>query len=94
LRKAAVAGLGTVLLTRTVVRQDLNEGRLVPVLPAFQCRGFGLYALYPSRHHLPLSVSAFIDRVVDKLGALDAIAATSLSGLGDTPPAPFSVGRT
>lgn len=72
LRKAAVAGLGIALLPRTIVRQDLNAGLLVPVLPTHHCRGYGLNALYPSRRHLPLAVSAFIDLVIEKMGALDA----------------------
>jgi DNA-binding transcriptional LysR family regulator len=73
LRKAAVAGLGIALLPRTIVRQDLNAGRLVPVLPAYQCKGYGLNELYPSRRHLSLVVSAFIDLVIEKLSALDAL---------------------
>jgi DNA-binding transcriptional LysR family regulator len=74
LRKATVAGLGIALLPHTITTFDLQAGRLVPVLPHYQCRGYGLNVLYPSRRHLPLAVSAFIDLVVEKLNALDASA--------------------
>ena len=72
LRKATVAGLGITLLPRAIVKMDLQAGRLVPVLPQFHCPGHGLNVLYPSRRHLPLAVSAFIDLVVAKLSELDA----------------------
>lgn len=74
LRRAAMAGLGITLLPHAIVRQDLQAGRLVLVLPQYQRRGYGLHVLYPSRRHLPLAVSAFIDFVVEKLSV--AIAAS------------------
>lgn len=74
LRKATVAGLGIALLPHTLTTFDLRAGRLVPVLPHYRCVGHGLNVLYPSRRHLPLAVSAFIDLVVEKLGGLEASA--------------------
>lgn len=71
LRKAVVAGLGITLLPRTITRQDLLAGRLVAVLPQYQCTNYGLNVLYPSRRQLPLAVSAFIDLVVEKLSELE-----------------------
>ncbi|GID03146.1 LysR family transcriptional regulator [Pseudomonas sp. 008] len=67
LRKATVAGLGIALLPPTLAMLDLQAGRLVRVLPHFQRVGFGLHVLYPSRQHLPLAVSAFIELVMEKL---------------------------
>jgi DNA-binding transcriptional LysR family regulator len=72
LRKATVAGLGIALLPHTIAGFDLQAGRLVPVLAQYRCRGYGLNVLYPSRRHLPLAVSAFIDLVVEKLNAAEA----------------------
>jgi DNA-binding transcriptional LysR family regulator len=72
LRKATLAGLGIAHLPRTITRLDLQAGRLVPVLPQFRCKGYGLNVLYPSRRQLPLAVSAFIDLVIEKLSALEA----------------------
>ncbi len=36
----------------------------------YQRKGYGLHVLYPGRRHLPLTVSAFIDLVADKLNAM------------------------
>ncbi|MBY0409252.1 MAG: LysR family transcriptional regulator, partial [Burkholderiaceae bacterium] len=71
LRKALLAGLGVALLPSTMTRRDLRAGLLVPVLPQYHRQGHGLNLVYPSRHHLPLAVSAFIDLVIDKLGAVN-----------------------
>jgi DNA-binding transcriptional LysR family regulator len=69
LRKATLAGLGIALLPYPIVRQDLQAGLLVPVLPQYRRIGFGLHVLYPSRRYLPLAVSAFIDLATEKLNA-------------------------
>lgn len=52
---------------------------IVPVLPADQCKGCGLSALYPSRRHLPTAVSAFFDLMIEKLNELDALSVATLS---------------
>lgn len=69
LRKATVAGLGIALLPPTFTRLDLQAGLLVPVLPQYQRRGYGLHVLYPSRRHLPLAVSEFIALIMEKLSS-------------------------
>ncbi|MGO4305731.1 LysR family transcriptional regulator [Cupriavidus sp. RAF12] len=43
----------------------IAEGRLVPVLTDWPDEKFPLYALYPSRQHLPAKVRAFVDFVVE-----------------------------
>jgi DNA-binding transcriptional LysR family regulator len=73
LRKAAVAGLGIALLPPTMARLDVQAGRLVPVLPQYQRKSGGMIVLYPSRRHLPTAVSAFIEMVVEKLSAVEAL---------------------
>jgi DNA-binding transcriptional LysR family regulator len=78
LRKAAVAGLGIALLPQLMTRLDVAANRLVPVLPQYQRATPALTALYPSRRQLPLSVSAFIDFVAQRVSA----AAASVVGEG------------
>ncbi len=73
LRKATLAGLGIALLPSTMTRRELQAGLLVPVLPNYHRAGHGVNVVYPSRRHLPLAVSAFIDLVIDKLGTMDAL---------------------
>jgi DNA-binding transcriptional LysR family regulator len=73
LRKAALAGLGIALLPSTLTQRDLREGLLVPVLPQYHQRGHGVHMVYPSRRYLPLAVSAFIDLVISKMGAMQEL---------------------
>ena len=70
IRKATVAGLGIALLPSMITRLDIQAGLVVPVLPQYQRTGYGVHVLYPSRRHLPLAVSAFIDLVSEKLNAI------------------------
>jgi DNA-binding transcriptional LysR family regulator len=67
LRKATLASLGIALLPPTMARPDFQAGLLVPVLPQYRRTSQGLNVVYPSRRHLPLAVSAFIDLVLEKL---------------------------
>lgn len=69
LRKAALAGLGIAQLPPSMATRDEQEGRLVRVLPQYRYTGRGLSVVYPSRKHLPLAVSAFIEMVTQKLSS-------------------------
>ena len=65
LRKAALAGLGIGLLPRYCIEDDLRDGRLVPVLPAFRPPERTLYAAFPHRRLTPQPVRLFIDFLVE-----------------------------
>jgi DNA-binding transcriptional LysR family regulator len=80
LRKATAAGLGIALLPSTFARMDLRAGLLAPVLPNYTCEGHGLNVLYPSRRHLPMAVSAFIDLVMENIVEIGASPAVVESG--------------
>ncbi|PIF92393.1 DNA-binding transcriptional LysR family regulator [Acidovorax sp. 62] len=73
LRKAALAGLGIALLPSTLTQRDLRAGLLVPVLPQYHRQGHGVHMVYPSRRYLPLAVSAFIELVISKMGAMQEL---------------------
>lgn len=73
LRKAALAGMGIAQLPPTMASRDEQDGLLVRVLPQYQYTGRGLSVVYPSRKHLPLAVSAFIDLVMSKLDQMDLL---------------------
>ncbi len=76
LRRAALEGLGPVLLPDWLVGRDIKAGRLVDLLPDWQCTatGFetGAWALYPSRSFLPRKVRAMIDFLRARLNASPA----------------------
>jgi DNA-binding transcriptional LysR family regulator len=71
LRRAALDGLGPVLLADWLVGRDLAEGRLVDLFPDHDATATdfdtGAWALYPSRSFLPRKVRAMIDFLREKL---------------------------
>lgn len=62
---ASGAGVGVVPLL--LVERDLEQGRLARVLPEFQLPAVDLFALYPSRQHVPLRTRLFIDALMQRL---------------------------
>lgn len=66
---ACLAGAGIARVKASGVRDLLEKGRLVELLPEWEGETFPLYALYPSRHLPPAKVRAFIDFVTELLHA-------------------------
>jgi DNA-binding transcriptional LysR family regulator len=65
LREAAVAGMGIVLQPDFIAEKELQDGRLVRVLPDHQLAPIGVYAVYANRSHLAPKVRSFIDYLVE-----------------------------
>jgi DNA-binding transcriptional LysR family regulator len=69
IREAVLAGLGIALRSTWDVGPELRTGRLVPVLPAYRGgKRVSVYAVYPSRRHLPQRTRVFIDFLADLYG--------------------------
>jgi DNA-binding transcriptional LysR family regulator len=60
-------GAGLFQTYRFIVEDDLRDGRLVAVLPAFGGRSRPFSLLYPHGRHLPLRVRSFIDFLVQQV---------------------------
>ena len=58
---AAEAGLGIASVPDFVADTALAEGRVVPVLTAFECAPMGVFALYPSGRYLPAKLRVLVD---------------------------------
>lgn len=56
----AVAGVGVALLSESLARVDVEEGRLVRLLPEWEPDPVELYAVYPSRLNSSPKVRAFV----------------------------------
>lgn len=65
--RAAVAGQGIVLQPDFMVQPFLNSGELIELLPDWQSEESGIYAVYPSRRHLPAKVRLMIDFLAHQL---------------------------
>ncbi|MEZ5830733.1 MAG: LysR family transcriptional regulator [Dongiaceae bacterium] len=66
LRLAAMAGLGIFLAPSFLVAEDLDAGRLVPLLERYKPVAFAINAIYPTRHQVTAKVRAFIDLAVER----------------------------
>jgi DNA-binding transcriptional LysR family regulator len=64
---AAVAGLGLVLTNPFICDEEVRSGSLVPVLPDYAAMDGGLFAMYPSRQHMPSALRAFAEFVASRL---------------------------
>jgi DNA-binding transcriptional LysR family regulator len=54
-------GLGLSALTDYMVRADVEQGRLVRLLPGWSLPSGGIHAVYPASRHVPARVRALID---------------------------------
>lgn len=68
LAEAAMQGLGITLLPNFIVEEGLADGRLVKVLEEYERAPLTLYALYPSRRHLPVKTRSFLEYLQEALG--------------------------
>ncbi|MBR0797049.1 LysR family transcriptional regulator [Bradyrhizobium jicamae] len=64
LRLAGLAGVGIWMAAGFLVRDDLEAGRLVRLLPEYRPVELTMNAVYPHRHHLSAKVRTFIDLLV------------------------------
>jgi DNA-binding transcriptional LysR family regulator len=61
LHRAALQGVGVCLAAGFLIRDDLESGELVRLLPEYRPVEFSMNAIYPHRHHLSAKVRTFID---------------------------------
>lgn len=69
LRDAVIAGSGVGRLPNFIVKQSIENGELIPLFENYQMPYKNLYAVYPERNYLPAKVRAFLDFIVENLGA-------------------------
>ncbi|AKU94596.1 Transcriptional regulator, LysR family [Labilithrix luteola] len=68
-RDALCAGFGLSLIPSVYVSEELANGRLRTVLDDWSAVDLSVYAIYPSRRHIVPKVRAFVDFLVEELGA-------------------------
>lgn len=69
LRHAALLGQGISMHPNYMVTQDIQEGRLRVVLPAYRPTGLDIYAVYPSRRNMPGRVRLFLEFLRERFQA-------------------------
>ena len=65
LLEAAMQGLGITLLPDFIVEEGLADGRLVKILVDYERAPLTLFALYPSRQHVPAKTRRFLEYLLD-----------------------------
>ncbi|HEX8406526.1 MAG TPA: LysR family transcriptional regulator [Duganella sp.] len=60
-RAAALAGVGVLLATTFLTREDVAAVRLVPLLPAWSQAESDIHCVFPATPHVPQKVRVFID---------------------------------
>ncbi len=72
LREAALAGVGIVMLPTFIVAQDIEQGRLKPVLVDYPPPAIDIYTLSPINRHLSAKVKVWTEflqaKLADRLG--------------------------
>ena len=63
---AAIAGGGVSLLPTYLAQPWITRGKLRALLPAWSPPLMTIYALYPSRRHLPPAVRALLDFLIER----------------------------
>jgi DNA-binding transcriptional LysR family regulator len=64
LREATLGGLGIAVLPEWLIAEDVDQKRLIRVLPKWQAEALPSYIVYPTLRHLPLRVQVFIDYAI------------------------------
>jgi DNA-binding transcriptional LysR family regulator len=67
---AAVEGIGIAMEPDFIVAADLAAGRLMRVLADYAPVPTNVYAVYPSRRHLPAKVRAFVDFLAERFATV------------------------
>ncbi|MCG3721300.1 LysR family transcriptional regulator [Vibrio cincinnatiensis] len=61
---ATLMDMGVARLPKGLITQEVNLGKLVPLLPEWQMEGADVYLLHPQRRFLPERTQALIDYII------------------------------
>ncbi len=67
LRIVALEGRGILLSPGFLVGEDIEKGRLIPLLPEYRPVEFAITAAYPHRRHLSAKVRGFLDLLAQRI---------------------------
>ena len=67
IRSAVLSGMGIARTPTFVVGEDIQNGRLVSLLPGYEALEVTIFLVYPERRHLSPKVRAFADFFADRI---------------------------
>jgi len=65
---AALGGLGIIMQPEILLHDDLQAGRLVPILPCYAPRARPMHLLRSADHRPPAKVRSFTNFMVERFG--------------------------
>lgn len=71
LRAASLDGLGILIQANSLIYEDVEAGRLIPLLDEWNLPTFSINIAYRTRKHLPAKVRVFIDFMVNSFQERD-----------------------
>ena len=81
-REAVCDGEGVGQLPLWIVADSLSAGRLVTLLPGWQCPPQDFFAVYPSRKYLPQRVKLFLDFLSERIQQAQGFEASARNTTG------------
>jgi DNA-binding transcriptional LysR family regulator len=60
-RNTALTGLGVALVSSWTVKEDIQEGRLIPLLPEWQPTALPVHLVYPWSRYYPARLRRFLE---------------------------------
>lgn len=85
IHNAVLAGQGVACLPQYQVAKDIEEGRLVHLLPEYRRSGWPIFVCYPTRRSLAPRTRAVIDFLIDTLERDPRMELTDLEEVSGTP---------
>jgi len=67
MRTMALSGAGLMLAPSFLGAEDMEAGRLIPVMTDYRPVEFTINAIYPNRHHVANKVRAFLDLAAERI---------------------------
>lgn len=68
LKRAALSGLGIVMLPDALVREELDDGRLLPLLTDWHLPVRPMHLVYPQERYRSPKLRSFVDHIVQHMG--------------------------
>ena len=65
IRNWALSGMGIAVLPDFLVKPDLDDGRLLALLPGYRLEALEMNVAYPTRRHFPRKARLFVDHLIE-----------------------------
>ncbi len=67
IRAALLEGIGITRTPTFIVGEDIQDGRLTPILRDYEALEATMFLVYPQRRHLSPKVRAFVDFMAERI---------------------------